>query len=686
MPSQLRQLYEFGPFILDAAERQLLRDGEPVPLTHKAFETLLILVENSGHVVEKEKFFQTIWANAFVEDGSLTVNISLLRKVLGRNEKGQQYIETLPRRGYRFTAGVKVLGNDFAPLQVEEAAGHAALEGGDAATAVPAARQQATANLSGDEPEAREPENATTTGESDKDRQAPVRPEPVAPDRWSSVKRHQRAITFLLGLLVVAFALTAYLIIKRRDTVPAIEPPRTLAILPFVNLKPDSDSDFLSFSLANAVAVKLGNVHTLVVRPSAYVYKYRNQQADPQKAAEELKVNTLLTGSYLKEDDKLYITAQLIDIPSGRMLWQDTISVRYDKLSAVQDQVAHRIIEELALKLTPTEADRLKRDAPNDLLAYEYYLRGVDLYYAENYLKAMQMLRKSVTLDPAYPRAWAQLGSAYAVHGSLNFGGREFYDRAQEAYEQALKLDPGQVEAKAYLADLLVDTNRFEQAVTLMREVISSEPNNALAHWELSYAYRFGGMLEQSIAEGELSRAADPTLELASAPFSAYLYSGQYEKFINSMNQRDDSALLLFYRGLANYYLKRRDLAARDFTRSFELDPSLLASQIGRALLYGLNGQDEEGIKILRRSEEKVEASGVIDGEGIYKLAQAYAVLNDRRAALRLLRRSIAGGFVCYPYLASDPLLESIRPDPEYDELLKMARARHEDFKARFFG
>lgn len=685
MPSQLRQLYEFGPFILDTAEQLLLRDGEPVPLTRKAFETLRVLVENSGHVVEKEKFFQTIWADAFVEDGSLTVNISLLRKVLGKNEKGQQYIETLPRRGYRFAAKVKVLGNGAPALRVKEAGDErAAVEGEDSTVTTDTAPEE-NITLSGDEPEAREPQSAALK-ESDEKRKAPVQPEPVIPDGWSRIKRQRRAAAAVLGLLVIAFALIGYLIFARRGNGPTVEQPRTLAILPFVNLKPDSDSDFLSFSLANAVAVKLANVHTLVVRPSAYVYKYRNQQADPQKAAEELKVNTLLTGSYLKEDDKLYITAQLIDTPSGRILWQDTISVRYDKLSAVQDQVAHRIIEELALKLTPTEVDRLKRDAPNDLLAYEYYLRGVDHYYAEDYRKAIQMLRRSVTLDPEYPRAWAQLGSAYAVYGSLNFGGREFYKLAQEAYEQALRLDPGQVEAKAYLADLLVDTNRFEQAVVLMREVIASEPNNALAHWELSYAYRFGGMLDESIAEGERSREADPTLELASAPFSAYLYSGQYEKFINSMNRRDDSALLLFYRGLANFYLKRLDLAASDFQRSYELDPSLLAAQIGRALLYGMNGQDEEGIKILRRSEEQVEASGVIDGEGIYKIAQAYAVLNEKRAALRLLRRSIAGGFVCYPYLASDPLLESIRAEPEYDELMKMARTRHEDFKARFFG
>src|SRR2546421_9803025 len=112
MSHRRKQFYEFGPFRLDVAEQLLLRGGELVPLKHKEFETLLVLVENCGHLVEKEKFFREVWPDAAVEDGSLTVNISNLRKALGRDEGGRQYIETVPRRGYCFVTDVRVLDDN----------------------------------------------------------------------------------------------------------------------------------------------------------------------------------------------------------------------------------------------------------------------------------------------------------------------------------------------------------------------------------------------------------------------------------------------------------------------------------------------------------------------------------------------------------------------------------------------
>jgi TolB-like protein len=488
-------------------------------------------------------------------------------------------------------------------------------------------------------------------------------------------------------VLVAAVGIALFIAVRarRQKTARVDNQPRTLAILPFVNLKPDADSDFLSFSLADAINVKLGNIHTLTVRPSASVSKYRNQTPDPNKVADELHVNTLLTGTYLKEGDELRINAQLIDVRDNKIVRQYATTLKYERLSTVQDEVALHVLEELGLTLTPAELERLQADRDRPALAYEYYLRGVDYYYAEDYLKAIEALKQSVALDANYAPAWARLGSAYSVHGSLNFGGREFYDRAQTAYERALALDPNQHEARAFLADLLVDTGRFEQAVPLLRTVFATHPDDALARWELSYAYRFGGMLEQSIAEAERSRAADPNLELASAPFSAYLYTGQYERFIQSLQRADSSGLLTFYRGLGFYYLQDWTHATTDFDRAYELDPSLLAAQVGHALRFGLSGQKAEGVKVLRQVEARIDQSGVIDGESLYKVAQAYAVLGDRAASLRMLRRSIEGGFVCYPYFTSDPLLDNVRADSAYAAIIEQARVRHEEFKRKYF-
>lgn len=667
MGAREQKIYEFGPFCLETGERVLLRAGVPVRLPRKAYETLLLLVERGGHIVEKDEFLQTIWPETFVEEGSLTVNISLLRKTLGEFQPGHQYIETVPRRGYRFVVPVKRGGAGEAALSASARAAAGVLV---ETTQRPQAARIVAALVPA-------PPVALRAAEA-------IAAPPVAPPAH---KPSVRRLPLLLAVSVMAAALAigVYFIFRHRAAARTAAQPRTLAILPFVNLKPDAATDFLGFSLADGIISKLGDLHTLVVRPSSYVYKYRNQPPDPRKAAEDLKADTLLTGTFLKEGDELRISAQLIDVPSNKTLRQYTDILQYEKLSTVQDKVAQRVIAELPLDLTPAEQERLKPAAARPVLAYEYYLRGVDYYYAENYLKAIEALQESVKLDPTYARAWARLGSAYSVHGSLNFGGREFYDRAQAAYEQALKLDPAQPEARAYLADLLVDTGRFERAVPLLRAVLRADPDDALARWELSYAYRFGGRLAESIVEGERSRAADPNLVLASAPFSAYLYTGQYERFIQSLHGTDDSALLTFYRGLGYYYLQNNERASADFDRAYELDPTLLAANVGRALRAALSGRNEAGLQVLRQVEARIEQSGVIDGESAYKVAQAYAVLNDRAAALRMLRRSIESGFVCYPYIARDPLLEKLRTEPAYAPLLQQARTRHEEFSRKFF-
>src|ERR1022692_965817 len=155
--------------------------------------------------------------------------------------------------------------------------------------------------------------------------------------------------------------------------------PRTLAVLPFRNLREDPQADFLGFSLADAVITKLAYISALTVRPSSSVERYRNQTIDPQKVAAELNVGTLLTGTFIKDGDDLRITTQLIDVKPDKILWQDSFDTKFDKLLTVQDRVSEQIIQGLQLTLSPAEAKKLKPQAPISPNAYEYYLRGVDL-------------------------------------------------------------------------------------------------------------------------------------------------------------------------------------------------------------------------------------------------------------------------------------------------------------------
>ena len=234
------------------------------------------------------------------------------------------------------------------------------------------------------------------------------------------------------------------------------------------------------------------------------------------------------------------------------------------------------------------------------------------------------------------------------------------------------------------MANMFTDTNRVIQAVPLLREVLKANPNYALAHWELGYAYRFTGMLDESIEECEKARAIDPQVKMHSSALNSYLYAGQYDKFLRSLPPDENAAFILFYRGLARLYLKDEQGAATDFDRAYQLDPSLY-TEIGRAFSLALGGETRKGLNLLKGTEAKMEARGVTDAEAMYKIAQAYSILGDKSSAIRMLSRSIDAGFFCYPFINGDPLIESLRHEAEYVTLLNKARKLHEDFKSRFF-
>jgi serine/threonine protein kinase/tetratricopeptide (TPR) repeat protein len=484
--------------------------------------------------------------------------------------------------------------------------------------------------------------------------------------------------------VVLVGILSGYLLIRKSKPPTSTSRTRTLAVLPFRNLKSDSATDFLGFSLADEIITKLSYVNSLTVRPSTSVDKYRNQAIDPQKVAAELNVDTLLTGSFIKEGDDLRITTQLIDVTADKILWREEISLKYDKLLTVQDRVSEQIIKGLELNLSPAEAANIRPEKPISTPAYESYLRGIDLYSRNDFAGAVDALEKSVAIESNYAPAWAHLGRAYTTRASLEFGGREDYVKAQAAYEKAIALNGSLTEPRIYMANLLTDTGRVEEAVPLLRAVLQANPNNAEAHWELGYAYRFAGMLKESVEEGEKARQNNPEVKINSAALNTYLYLGEYDKFLQSLPV-SDHVYILFYRGLAEYYLNNRQQAAQDFDRAYAREPALLPADVGRALSFSIKNDNASGLKLLQDTVTKVEERGVSDAEGIYKLAQAFAVLGDKSSALHMLRHSIGGGFFCYPYFVRDPLMQSLHNEPEFQTLMTQAQTRHEQFKKAFF-
>jgi DNA-binding winged helix-turn-helix (wHTH) protein/TolB-like protein/Tfp pilus assembly protein PilF len=648
---ETKVLFEFGGFRYDPAEHLLLRDGKPVSLTPKAFDILKILLQSHGRLLSKEELMNRTWPNSFVEEANLTVNISALRKALGDHPDGGEYIETVPKRGYRFVAEVTELIED----------------GESARQNVRIVLRPGTQAREAEPPVAIVPASAGPPA-------APLSPLP---------RRSRKVAT---ALIVAALVITAIGVLLYRQHVArsAIAASRRLAILPFQNLRQDPDSDFLGYSLADAVITKLGYLNELNVRPSATIQKYRNQVIDIPKVATELDVDTLLSGNFIREGDDLRITYQLIDARTQKILSRGAIDLKYDKLMKVQDSVSQEIIGALALNLSPSEAERIRTGAPVNPVAYEYYLRGIDRYGRHDFPLAIKMLEKSVEIDPNYALTWAYLGASYTSDAAFELGGREQYRKAQGAYERALQIQPTQLEAHLFLANLLIDNGKVEEAVPLLRDALHTNANRADLHWELGYAYRFAGMLQQSVAECERARQLDPLVIANGAVLNTYLYLGQYDNFLRSLPEDNDTAFVVFYRGFGEYHLKQWQRAARDFDRAHELDPSLY-TQIGKALSASIAHRESDGLAMLAALEKKISDRGVGDAEATYKMAQAYAILGDNSSALRLLRHSIENGFFASPYFTTDPLLESLRGTSEFAELVNVARQRHEAFQTKFF-
>src|SRR5215471_5781080 len=644
MPFPLPPLVRFADFDVDLRAGELRREGIKLRLQEQPFLLLTVLLESAGEVVTREELRKRLWsADTFVDfDHRMAVAVSKLRDALGDSAEKPKFVETVGRRGYRFVGQIEF--PDLLSVDSDSGAGQ---------------------TLSPSRPLESAPPGS-------------------APLEAARLRTSRRLLLNSAGFVILLGVAALATFVHIRPGKEQFFAPRSLAILPLQNRGQDSNSDFLGLSLADVLITKLAYVNSLTVRPSAAIEKYRGTAIDLQKVAADLKVDTLLTGSFVRDGDNLRITYQLVDAKAEKILGQGVIDLKYDNLLAVQDKVSSQLISELQLALSPSEAERLKPENPVSPLAYEYFLQGLDFHGQHKFPLAIKMLEKSTEIDPNYAPAWAYLGASYTSDAAFEFGGREQYRRAQAAYERALTLQPSQLEAEIFLANNLVDTGKVEQAVLLLRDALKTNPNHSDLHWELGYAYRFAGMLTESVAECETARRIDPQVKANGSMLNAYLYLGQYDNFLGSLPDVNDSSFLLFYRGFGEFHKKDLERAAEDFQRAYETDPSLYA-MVGEALRDSIAHRTADGLEILHRAEQKITQRGVGDPEGVYKIAQAYSVLGDKVAALRVLRRSVDGGFFSYPYLENDPLLTSLHGDPEFNEILSLARQRYEAFRAKFF-
>src|SRR5215469_6979835 len=332
-----KQIYEFGPYRLDPDERLLLRAGRPVALTPKAFDTLVALVENSGHLVKKDDLMKRVWPGTFVEEVNLAQNVSALRRALHTN--GEQYIETVPKLGYRLTVKARVV-SDF--------------------------------DGTGDVPQVLLGTSTTQAPTALLAEAASDQPPRLVGWRNRGIIAISLGIAGLLGVAALAW--------RDRARQPAGKSGpihiESLAVLPLENLSKDPEQEYFADGMTDALITDLAKIHALRVISRTSVMRYKGRRPSVSDLARDLNVDAIVEGTVMRAGDRVMITAQLIEAPRDRHLWADSYERDLRDVVALQDDVAKAIAGEIKVTLTAPEETRLSSARPVDPAAQEAYLRG----------------------------------------------------------------------------------------------------------------------------------------------------------------------------------------------------------------------------------------------------------------------------------------------------------------------
>jgi DNA-binding winged helix-turn-helix (wHTH) protein/TolB-like protein/Flp pilus assembly protein TadD len=660
MNQSAKPLYEFGPFQLDPANRALRRGEELVPLSNKAYDTLLALVERRDRVVEKDELMHLLWPDTVVEEGNLTQNIHLVRNALGSGPNGHPYIVTLPRRGYRFVAEVKEGADEEDGLLL-------------APPAVMEARP---------EPTVRETERSSQ-GESEPLPTAPSLPlhssslaSPLVP--FSRRGRTSQAALAILLLLLAQLGIVAYGWLANRGTEAAADAPvKSLAVLPFKPLDAESGDEYLGLGMADALITRLGNLRPVVVRPTSAVRGYSAQPLDPVAAGKALRVESVLEGSIQRFGERIRVTVQLISVRDGSPLWAEKFDEKFTDLFTVQDAISEKLADALALTLTGEERARLKKHGTEKAEAYQLYLKGRyhwNKWTEEGFKKGIEHFEQAIAQDPNYASAYAGVADSYLILGFNNHASpHEVMPRAKAAALKALALDDTLAEAHTSLAGakLYYDWD-FAGAEQGFKRAVQLNPRYPTAHQGYGAYLLAMGRFEEALAEMKRAEQLDGLSPIISAGVGwVHCLARQYDLAIAQQRRtlELDPHFTLARSALAGAYKRtaRYQEALAEMRKALALSgrtPSILGD-LGH--LYAVSGQPGEARKILAELQELSRHTYVAP----LNLAGIYIGLNDRERALAWLEKAYEERSCGMLLLKVSPTFDSLRADPRFNDLIE---------------
>lgn len=624
-----RSAFEFGPFRLDPQEGRLLRGDEPVPLPPKTFELLVLLVERSGHLVSKEELVGTLWPDTFVEEANLNNHLWRLRRALGQSRSGEEYIETVPKRGFRFVAEVRPVAGYGSDVVVE----------------------QSTLT------------RITALEESEDAPQPAVRP--------------RQTLVAAIALAVVAVAVAGVLASRRgsrveRSPASASPAPRTLAVLPFKTIGGGVGDQFLGIGIADALITRLGAVQQIVVRPTSAVRRYTHPQQDPIAIGREQQVDAVLDGSVQRDGERVRITVQLYRVEDGASLFSGKYDERATDVFAVEDAVSSRVAEGLLRELSDEQRQLLKQK-PVTAEAHEAYLIGRYFWNKRNeqdQLRGVEYFQRAIAVEPSYAQAYSGLADSYLLLSDWR-PQAEVIPKARAAAERAVAIDPTLAEAHTSLA--LIAQNYdwdWKETERLYRRAIELNPNYAVArHWYGEFLAHMG-RFDEGIAEITRAQELNPLSPIIRTDVGVvYFLARRYDRSADALKKalEIDPNFFKAHGWLAGVYsfLGDHERALQETAKSGP--PGEIWVDANRCMVLAKAGRTAEAREVLRDLLARSKGRHTSP----FMFAMIYAHLGEVDKSLAYLEKTYRDREVGLIVLKTHALFDPFRSDPRFQDLVR---------------
>jgi TolB-like protein/DNA-binding winged helix-turn-helix (wHTH) protein/Tfp pilus assembly protein PilF len=637
-PPSVAARLRFGIYELDLRNGELRKAGQRLKLQPQPFKVLAILAGRAGETVAREEIQRQVWGDELFVDfeRGLNVCIQQIRGALSDDADAPRYIETLPKRGYRF----------LAPVEKLETPAQTALAG--------------------------EPQGASPAG-------IVSRQIPAGPSAHPKHKGFRLGVALVSGFLVISALLYFATISDRFPFRRAAKSIRSIAVLPFDNFSGDPEQQYFADGMTEALIAELGQIRDLRVPSRTSVMLYKRANKPLRQIARELAVDALVEGSVSRSGDRVEITVQLLDGSRDQHLWGGTYDRDSRDVLALQHELARAITAELKISFSPQEQQHLKSTAPVNADAYAAYLHGRYYWYKrtmEGFQKSIQYYEQAVAADSNYAPAYAGLADAYALLGSSPNDGlppNVAMPKAKAAAQKALQLDDGLAEAHASFAyvSMVYDWN-WAAAEREFQRAIEINPNYAGAHEWYAEFLAARGRESEALNEMKRARDADPLLVLMHAAVAeALYYSRRYDDVISQCRQTleldPDYPIAHFHLGRAYMAKNMYPEAIAEYQKaqaSLGATPAIVMA-IGYAnAKAGNRSAAQKALEELRVQSKERYVPALYFGA-------IYAGLGDSDAGMSWIEKAYREHSDYLIYLNVDPMADTLRSSPRFQALLR---------------